>query len=69
MTTYNNKVQLSDGTVILDLTQTTVVASKLAQGYTALDASGALITGTLEEPVAATSAEVTAAVSAGWNGA
>ena len=67
MTVYNNKVQLSDGTTIIDLTSDTVTAAKLAQGYTAHDATGAAITGTLEEPVAATSAEVTAAVAAGWS--
>ena len=63
---YVNKVTVNNSTII-DLTLDTVVAGKLASGYTAHDASGATITGTLEEPVAATSAEVTAAVTAGWN--
>lgn len=66
MTVYNNKVEIGND-VIIDLTSDTVTAAKLAQGYTAHDASGAPITGTLEEPIAATSAEVTAAVDAGWN--
>ena len=66
MTVYNNKVEIGND-VIIDLTADTVTAAKLAYGYTAHDASGAPITGTLEEPVAATSAEVTAAVNAGWN--
>lgn len=41
-----NKVQLADGTVLIDLTADTVTADKLLQGYTAHDASGAQITGT-----------------------
>lgn len=40
-----NKVVLGNETLI-DLTPVTVTADKLASGYTALDASGALITGT-----------------------
>lgn len=43
---YNNKVQLADGTVLMDLTQDTVTAGKLLSGTTAHDASGAEITGT-----------------------
>ena len=42
----NNKVQLSNGTVLIDLTGTTVTPATLKNGETALDASGALITGT-----------------------
>lgn len=42
----NNKVQLADGTVLIDLTADTVTADTLLQGYTAHDASGAPITGT-----------------------
>ena len=42
----NNKVELTDGTVLLDLTGDTVAADKLVKGYTAHDASGAAITGT-----------------------
>ncbi len=66
---YVNKVSLANGTTLIDLTGDTVVAAKLATGYTAHRADGAAITGTMDEPVAMTSAEITAAVSAGWNGA
>ena len=41
----NSKVQLSDGTVLLDLTSDTVAADKMLSGYTAHDKSGAKITG------------------------
>lgn len=41
----NNKVQLSDGTVLLDLTGDTVAPDKLLDGVTAHDKSGALIVG------------------------
>lgn len=44
-TTYDSKVVLSDGTVLIDLTDDTVEASKLLSGYTAHDASGAPVTG------------------------
>lgn len=44
--TYNSKVVLADGTVIIDLTADTVDASHLLDGYTAHGASGAPITGT-----------------------
>ena len=37
----NNKVVLSDGTVLIDLTSDTVAASYLLSGYTAHDRSGA----------------------------
>lgn len=43
---YVNKVQLADGTSLIDLTSDTVTADKLMQGYTAHDASGTIITGT-----------------------
>ena len=46
MTTYNNKVVLSDGTVLIDLTADTITAADLANGVTAHDMSGAAITGT-----------------------
>lgn len=49
---YVNKVQfVRNGTTetLIDLTSDTVSASTLAQGYTAHDATGALITGTLAE--------------------
>ena len=42
----NNKIQLADGTVLLDLTSDTVDAAHLASGYTTHDKSGAAITGT-----------------------
>lgn len=41
----NSKVQLSDGTVLLDLTGDTVAPDKLLDGVTAHDKSGALIVG------------------------
>lgn len=44
---YVNKVELADGTTLIDLTSDTVVASKIVSGYTAHDASGALITGSI----------------------
>lgn len=43
--TYKNKV-VYNGTTLIDLTEDTVTASTLMQGYTAHDKSGALITGT-----------------------
>lgn len=42
---YKNKV-VYGGNVLIDLTNDTVTAGSLAQGYTAHDKSGALITGT-----------------------
>lgn len=42
----NNKVQLSDGTVLLDLTGDTVTPEKLMAGVTAHDAAGNRIVGT-----------------------
>jgi hypothetical protein len=44
-----NKVEIN-GVVKLDLTQDTVTAAKLAQGETAHDASGEIITGTMTAP-------------------
>jgi len=43
----NNKVELSDGTVLIDLTKDTVDASKLKVGETAHDKSGNVVNGTL----------------------
>ena len=43
---YNSKVVLSDGTVVVDLTNDTVTAASLAQGVTAHGADGAPIAGT-----------------------
>ncbi len=44
---YVNKVQLADGTVLVDLTSDTVTADKLLPGYTAHGADGSAITGSL----------------------
>ena len=44
----NNKIQLADGTVLLDLTQDSVTPATLKKGETAHDASGASIVGTME---------------------
>ena len=41
----NNKIQLADGTVLLDLTSDTVDAAHLAAGYTTPDKRGAASTG------------------------
>lgn len=43
---YANKVALSDGTILIDLTGDTITAADLALGVTAHDMSGAPITGT-----------------------
>lgn len=43
---YVNKVEVN-GSAIIDLTSDTVAASHLENGYTAHDASGATVTGTL----------------------
>ena len=45
----NNKVQLGDGTVLMDLTSDTVSPSTLKRGITAHNASGESITGTMDE--------------------
>mgnify|MGYP003295134341 CR=1 FL=1 len=42
----NSKVQLANGTVLIDLTSDTVDAAHLIQGYTAHDKAGNKITGT-----------------------
>lgn len=47
-TTYNSKVVLASGEVLIDLTSDTVDASHLLSGYTAHGANGAPITGTCE---------------------
>lgn len=44
----NNKVVLADGTVLMDTTGVTVDSAHLVSGYTALDHTGTLITGTAE---------------------
>lgn len=43
----NNKVQLSDGTVLIDLTGDTITPEDLIEGITAHKADGTQITGTL----------------------
>lgn len=43
---YNNKVQLADGTVLIDLTGTTATADKILQGYGAYGADGSWMDGT-----------------------
>jgi len=48
----NSKVQLSDGTVLLDLTGDTVTPDTLLEGFTAHGKDGAPITGTLTVPAA-----------------
>lgn len=45
---YVNKV-ISNGVTKLDLTADTVTADKLVQGYTAHDASGQAIVGTMDD--------------------
>ena len=44
---YVNKVDLADGTTLIDLTSDTVESGKMLYGYTAHDASGAAITGSI----------------------
>lgn len=44
----NNKVVLADGTVLMDTSEVTVDAEHILSGYTALDHTGALITGIYE---------------------
>ena len=46
--TYNNKVVLASGEVLIDLTADTVDAAHLLSGYTAHDKSGAPITGSCD---------------------
>ena len=55
----NNKIQLANGTVLLDLTSDTVDAAHLALGYTAHDKSGAAITGTASWRYNASTEELT----------
>ena len=45
---YVNKVELADGTMLIDISSDTVSANKLLSGETAHDASGASVTGTIE---------------------
>ena len=55
----NNKIQLADGTVLLDLTNDTVDAAHLAAGYTTHDKSGTAITGTASWRYNASTEELT----------
>lgn len=43
----NSKVQLANGTVLIDLTQDTITATSLTAGTTAHGANGEAITGSL----------------------
>ena len=43
---YVNKVQLADGTSLIDISDSTVTADKILQGYTAYGADGSKLTGT-----------------------
>lgn len=44
----NSKIQLADGTVLLDLTSDTVAPDVLVTGYTAHNSAGEPITGTAQ---------------------
>ena len=56
---YNNKVVLASGEVLIDLTGDTADAAHLAAGYTAHDKSGAVITGTASWRYDASTEELT----------
>lgn len=45
----NNKVQLANGTVLIDTSVVTVTSDVLFEGYTALDKTGELIVGTAKQ--------------------
>lgn len=46
---YVNKVQLADGTSLIDLTGTTATADKILTGYGAYGADGAWMNGTIAD--------------------
>lgn len=46
---YVNKVQLADGTVLMDVSSDTVSVGRMLYGYTAHDASGAMVTGSIQD--------------------
>lgn len=58
--TYNSKVVLADGTILIDLTADTVDASHLLDGYTAHGANGAPVTGscTFDSDTSADTAQI-----------
>lgn len=45
---YINKVQLADGTVLMDLTEDTITSDHMLAGTTAHSSSGASTVGTIE---------------------
>ena len=51
---YVNKVQLANGTTLIDISSDTVAAEKMLSGVTAHDKSGAEITGSISSKAAAT---------------
>lgn len=51
---YCNKVQLADGTVLVDISGDTVAADKMLYGYTAHGASGAAVTGSIQSDAGTT---------------
>lgn len=51
---YVNKVELADGTVLIDLRNDNVTADKILAGYMAHDMSGAGITGTIQSQAGST---------------
>lgn len=52
--TYNSRIVLANGTVLIDLTEDTVTAERVLSGYTAHGANGAPITGSMENRGAVT---------------
>jgi len=44
---YINKVQMADGTVLVDLTEDTVTSDQMLEGFTAHTCSGAITTGSI----------------------
>ena len=54
---YVNKVQLADGTTLIDISSETVTADNIVSGYTAHDKSGEIITGTMPAAVPYVSTE------------
>jgi len=45
---YVNKVQMADGTVLIDLTEDTITANHMLAGTVAHDCAGATTTGTIQ---------------------